>query len=139
MKKLGEAQGISELAEPTSKVSERISGHSLSMIACGMLDGKAYYRGPYDGGAVFLLITDPAYPNAIVDPVARMLFCFPQLISQMDCDHRQALRGYCEYFGLDRVERDSSINIVRDGMGLIQADFDASGRLANLQATISPM
>ena len=34
------------------------------MIASGVCDADAYYRGPYEGGAAFLLIKDERFPRS---------------------------------------------------------------------------
>jgi hypothetical protein len=58
LRELGRREAIPQLTTPEVPLSE-IDGHHLSLVASGLLSASAYYRGPYEGGAVFLLIQDP--------------------------------------------------------------------------------
>jgi hypothetical protein len=71
MKRLGEEQTIPELTQPQLPLTADINGHVLSMIASGVCDGDAYYRGPYDGGAAFLLIKDDKFPRSQEHPLGK--------------------------------------------------------------------
>ena len=100
MKQLGEQQQIPELTEPQIPLTDEINGHVLSMIASGVCDADAYYRGPYDGGAAFLLIKDAKFPPSKEPPLARLAHFFPQAISAFSIpDHRLALTSYLDQYG----------------------------------------
>ena len=70
MKRLGEEQNIPELTQPQIPLTVEINGHVLSMIASGVCGADAYYRGPYDGGAAFLLIKDEKFPRNQEPPLS---------------------------------------------------------------------
>src|SRR5258707_74309 len=53
---IGRELKVLELTEPELYVERYSRGHLLAMVATGLLEGAAYYRGPYDGGAAFFLI-----------------------------------------------------------------------------------
>ena len=59
----GRALELSELVEPEFDVDPFHKGHALAMAATGVLGAAAYYRGPYEGGAVFLLIPSLQMPE----------------------------------------------------------------------------
>src|SRR5262245_17159005 len=46
LRQFGEENGIPELVEPQIPL-EKVNGHLLSLIACGLTDADAYYRAPY--------------------------------------------------------------------------------------------
>ena len=94
---MGEERLISELTEPQLPLGE-INGHFFGMIAVGVCQANAYYRGPYDGGAAFLLINDEAFPRNTDPPLQRIASVFPQAISGIDIpNHKLALMGHLKY------------------------------------------
>lgn len=137
MKKLGEQHQIPELTEPQSALTEDVNGHVLSMIANGVCDADAYYRGPYDGGAVFLLIKDAKFPQPQESPLSRLATVFPQAISTFSiADHRLALTSYLDGAGIAHVN-EGNVVIVKEGKEtILTATFDKQNRLANLEAML---
>ncbi|WP_145049916.1 DUF6882 domain-containing protein [Lignipirellula cremea] len=136
LKALGEEHGIAEFTEPVVPL-DHADGHSFASIAVGEGLGKAYYRGPYDGGAGFLLITDEQLQFQVDDPLRRIMTVFPQAISSMELpDHREALRGYLEHYGLEPHEVDRSLVVVEDDQEVLRAEFDEHQRLRELQGTL---
>lgn len=78
MLELGEEQGIPELLQPQFPL-EQADGHLLSLIASCVCHANTYFRGAYDGGAVFLLIDDDLCPMQKVEhPLAHIASVFPQ-------------------------------------------------------------
>lgn len=71
----GESQGIPELTEPELSL-DRIDGHTIAMIASGICRANAYYRSPYDGGALYDLIMDESFPKDPTPPLARLATVF---------------------------------------------------------------
>jgi len=137
MKDLGEEQQIPELTEPQPALTEDVNGHVLSLIASGVCDADAYYRGPYDGGAVFLLIKDAKFPRSNESPLARLATVFPQAISTFSiADHRLALKSYLDGAGIAHVKEGNAV-IVKEGREtVLMATFDKQNRLTNLEATL---
>ena len=136
LKTLGEGHGIDVLTEPVISL-EHGNGHAFASIAVGEGLGKAYYRGPYVGGAVFLLITDERLQFNVDEPLQRILAVFPQAISAMEiADHREALRSYLKYYGLEPVDEDNALILRRQGRELLRAEFDEFGRLRELKGTL---
>lgn len=137
MKQLGEQQNLPELTQPQLPLTADINGHVLSMIASGVCDADAYYRGPYEGGAAFLLIKDDKFPRSKEHPLARLAHVFPQAISAFAIpDHRLALTSYLDGCGVGHVNEGNAV-IVKEGREtLLTATFDEQNRLTKLEATI---
>jgi hypothetical protein len=72
MRAFGQKHGIREFTQASFPLSDQVNGHVLSMIASGLSNGDAYYRGPYDGGALFMLIRDDRYPHQTINPANRV-------------------------------------------------------------------
>ena len=135
LKAISEAQGIAELTEPALPL-ECIDGHALASIAVGEGLGKAYYRGPYPGGAVFLLITDTALQWQVEQPLLRILSVFPQALSEIELpDHRQAFLDYVRHYNL-QPQMDGPSLVLRHAGECLHAMFDAHGRLIELRGAL---
>ncbi|MEO8606305.1 MAG: DUF6882 domain-containing protein [Chloroflexota bacterium] len=105
----GQRSGIREFTQASFGLSDQANGHILSMIASGLCNGDAYYRGPYDGGALFMLIRDDRYPHQTINPANRVSTLFPQLIATMPVSNqRQAFLHYLEFY-LAKVSVDDNI------------------------------
>ena len=62
LKAHGEQYGIPELTEPQVSL-DQIDGHTLALFASGICEANAYYRCPYEGGALFVMIVDENFPK----------------------------------------------------------------------------
>ncbi len=136
LKALGEEHGIAELTEPMVPL-DHADGHAFASIAVGEGLGKAYYRGPYEGGAAFLLITDDQLQFKVDEPLQRVFTVFPQVISALELpNHREALRGYLEHYGFEPEYQNETLVLHDDGTVVLQAQFDGDGRLTKLEGTL---
>ena len=137
MKHFGEQQQIPELTEPQIPLTDDINGHVLSMIASGVCDADAYYRGPYDGGAALLLIKDEKFPRSKESPLARLPHIFPQAISAFAIpDHRLALTRYLDQCGIVYTSEGNAITVREKENAVLTATFDEQKRLINLDARL---
>src|SRR5262249_32991993 len=89
LQRLGEETGIQELAQPEVGLGP-VSGHHLALIASGVCDAAGYYRGAYDGGAVYVLLYDPKKVIVRDESIVRMTRVFLDLICQIELEHRPA-------------------------------------------------
>ena len=138
MKELGDQRLIEDLTTPQLPLDE-IDGHVLSMIASGVCQANAYYRGPYEGGAAFLLIKDDAFPKHTDPPLQRIASVFPQAISNIDIpNHKLALMGHLEFYGLAHEQEGDKIMVKENGEPVLTAMFDKRNRLTKLDVTIGP-
>lgn len=131
LKAVGAKEGVPEFTQPQVAL-DAVSGHHFAMIASGLLGAHCYYRGPYESGAVFLLIRDPSFPKPAVEPLARIPTIFPQLVSSMEiADHRRCFLAYLGYYKLNITEEGSTVT-ARAPSGRLTAHFDAERRLVGL-------
>lgn len=136
MRAFGEQMRVAEFVAPELNL-EDANGHLLSAIACGVCGADAYYRGPYTGGAVFLLLEAPALRQLSDDTPMRFIRIFTQFISAFSCDHRPALAAYAAYKGFALQAGADADTITLPAGAEVRAEFDTLGRLANMSSTLT--
>lgn len=137
LRKLGDDKGISEMTEARLPADE-LDGHFWAILATGLYKANAYYRGPYEGGAIYLLIKDTQYVQQVDNPLVRLATVFPQAISTYAIsNHKHALTGHAEFLGLS-VQPQGNATVVADSQGKqLSAEFDDQNRLTNLSGDVS--
>jgi len=142
MKAYGEEHQIPELTNGnTIPVDDRVSGNRFGLLACALFDGNAYFRAPYDGGALYLAICDDNFPPDERPIIMRVMASFPQFIQNMRIfDHKTTLKHYAEYHNLKtsltREEGIVTLTAKQDDGASFTAKFDARDRLTQLQSTL---
>jgi hypothetical protein len=136
LRQLGEKQGIDVFCEPSFPLSAA-DGHRIALVASGINGRCCYYRGPYDGGAAFFLVTD--VPQAILAPVPpeRAVTVITEVVSQFDVDHRLMGKAFLSSQGFELREESRSVTASRDGAQMTLT-FDERGRLTNIGGKIEP-
>ncbi len=140
MKRFGEEQAIPELTQPKLALSADNNGHVLSMIASGICNADAYYHGPYDGGAVFLLIKDDNFPRSTEYLLAHLPHAFPTKQSRLSQSLTigSALTSYLDQCGILYRSEGNAVIVEEAGETVLTATFDNLKRLAKLTAAMSP-
>jgi hypothetical protein len=139
LRRIGTELRISELTEPEIDVERFHNGHALAMIATGLLNGAAYYRGPYEGGAVFLLIPTLPLPTAedAGNTNLQVTTNFTNFICAYDCDNRAALESYLRQKGYSVIATTPHrILAEHPAEGPVEALFDDAGRLSQFDSQI---
>ena len=137
LRTLGEREGIAELTERTLPLGV-VDGHALALIASGVCNADCYYRGPYEGGAVFFLITHSPLARRAPTPAHRMASIIMQAISLVDVDHRPMVESYLRQEGFEFMDQAGTLHgWAPDGRKIV-VTFDAFGRLSRADATASP-
>jgi hypothetical protein len=139
LRQYGQQHDIRELVDAEIPLDEFHNGHYFSLLASGLLKANGYYRGPYQGGALFMLIDDPDFPADDRDPMQRITFTFPQLISAITLsDHRTAFVGYAQAHQLAVTDDASSdtVQVQAPNGQTIEATFDSNRRLLNLEGKL---
>lgn len=132
LKAKGQNEGIPEFTDPSFPLNT-ITGHQVAMIASGLLAADCYYRGPYENGAIYVLIKDPSFSRPKYDPRERIAEVFPQLLSAFDIvDHKRALLAYFGFYGLHPAEKGDMVLASSPGGELLLAEFDKTNRLVAL-------
>ena len=136
LREYGHRQQVAELTEPTYPL-RRADGHRLALLASG-LTGRCYYRGPYDGGAVFFHLDDA--PPQITAPVRpeRVPTVLAQVLQSFPVEHRVTVEAFLHQQGwrLDRAPM--SVTAQSQDGSVLRVDFDAMGRVSNMSGTVSP-
>ncbi|GAA2610388.1 DUF6882 domain-containing protein [Paractinoplanes durhamensis] len=132
LREYGQNSGITELTDPTFPL-DRADGHRLALIASG-LTGRPYYRGPYDGGALFFHLE--GVPPQEVTP-ERAITVLNQSISAFPMNHRIAVVSFLEQQGW-RVEADETVTGHHPSGAIMRVTFDERGRIAQFSGNIKP-
>ncbi len=99
------------------------------MIASGLLGSDPYYRGPYDGGALYFILKN--VPLAPIS-VQRISTTLTQVISSFEVEHLSMVRSFLSDL---KLPFDEQPGLVRTTDGAIRIEFDALGRISNIQSS----
>ena len=132
LRALGERFRIDELGTPELPL-DKWDGHRIAMIAAGSRECAGYYRGPYPGGAIFVLLMDPALATPAEQPLLRFVTQLPELLTQFDVrNHVLAAQGLALGLGLRVDEQDTRIS-VSDGRASATVELDAHRRVSSIR------
>lgn len=129
----GAEHGIPELSKGKFRL-EHLDGHGIALACSGLVGRLPYYRGPFDGGAVFFYVLGtPASVSAPVN-VSRASQVIQQLISGFDLHHERAVAAFLVGEGL-YVEANETGLLARWPQGdEMRVDFDGQGRVTRIHA-----
>jgi hypothetical protein len=132
----GRDQGVSELTDRSFPLATA-DGHKLSLLAAG-LTGCGYYRGPYEGGALFFLVEGlPATVLAPVPPV-RVIRVLTEALQAYELDHRVVVESFLSQQGF-ALSSDAATTAASHANGSrLQVAFDGHGRVARFDANLVP-
>ncbi len=135
----GEQMSIPALVTPHISLNEHYNGHYMAMVSSGVFKANAYYRAPYDDGALFLLIDDPDYPQDARHTVTRIQAMFPQFISQVPLyDHRATFTGYLESYDMVVKTDERKIRGIHpEDRSEVTAEFDEHKRLTRISSRLT--
>lgn len=136
----GERHGIPLFSEAEQRIVGSMPPEMLALVASELTDADGYYRGPYEGGAVFVLLRLP--PDAArpalgdVRRVVRTLGLAPMVLT-VGID-REAVEVYLASSSLEVVgEADELTGRDADGDS-VTVRFDRSGRIRDISTTLTP-
>ena len=135
LRELGTAERIAEFADAQLDL-EQIGGHQIALAAAGICQSDCYYRGPYEGGAVYVLIDAPIVGQQRKDSPVRVINVFNQLISTFALDHRRALTAFLRQKGYTLTETKTDIEATAPDRSSLRATFDQRGRLVEMNTTM---
>lgn len=128
----GDQDGIGLLATPEFLL-EDVDGHMLAMVASGICRADAYYRGTYEGGAAYFLLTDVGIEGQR-DDLPRIASTISQVISLYPVQHSTMIAAYLEHQGFIIQQLEAKWVATRDeDDAIMTVFFDEQGRLANLK------
>lgn len=130
IREYGRQNGIPELTEPEFPL-DRADGHRLALLAAG-LTGRAYYRGPYDGGALFFHLENlPERVSAPVPP-ERAVTVLGQVIQSFEVDHRTVVTAFFQQQGWAVEAGPELVTGTHPGGSELRVTFDGQGRIGEL-------
>lgn len=138
IKDIGDQRGIREFVEPKFGLGT-ITDHMLAMLCGALVDRSCYYRAPYQGGAVFLLLEK--LPAPIRAPVAaeRVNTVLMQVVSNFEVDHRAMAESFLRQQGFTVKVEPAMIEATRETDGAeVRLAFDAQQRIAKVEGVIKP-
>ncbi|KAF9967369.1 hypothetical protein BGZ70_009831 [Mortierella alpina] len=95
------------------------------VIASGVCNGNAYFRGPHEHGALCMLIRDYHFPRETVYPATRISSIVWQAISAVNIsDQKVAFRHYVKYYHGRIEETDDTIRADFGDKHGIEAKFE---------------
>lgn len=128
----GKSRNVPELITPALPLATN-DPNELAMVASGLTGAHLYYRIPFEGGALYVLITDPTFGRSPSSPISRIPLVFPRLLDSIQVPARPALVSYMRASGLDVTEEPTRVT-GRLGADALIATFDAAGNLVQLAA-----
>ncbi|MDR2271113.1 MAG: hypothetical protein LBF27_09445 [Sphingobacterium sp.] len=131
LKKYGEDNGI-DLLHNNSFDFSKDELHLIGLIASGMFNTSAYYIADYGQGAMVVTIKSDFIDRQGKDDHHRILSVFPQLISQFEMNHKDALLNYLKVKGYHISGHDGQVFARKEGNS-ITAVFDEQSRLLELK------
>lgn len=131
---LGVSRGIRWLSQRSFSL-QRATGMELAMLASGASPGiGGFYRGPYDGGAAFLLLTDaPPLGTPRIERIERVLHD----LLKYDLDHRTLVTRYLAARGFT-IDQDEAEVRAAHPRGQLTARFDGAA-LRDLSVSADPV
>ncbi len=136
LQSLGQDRNIPELVERSFSLDEA-DGHTLSLIASGLNPDCAYYRGPYEGGALFFLVQ--GVPTTVTGPVdgPRAITVLGEVISQFEVDHRQMAESFLASNNFEVRPLGNALQANQGGSAIV-ITFDEQNRITNIEGQLSP-
>jgi hypothetical protein len=137
MKALGEKDDIEEFRTRKLELDE-FSADYLALIASGVCQARAYYRCAYEGGALYVLIDDPRWPEDRRPLMQRMVSTFVDVVGRSDvANHRLAFEWYVQGYGLQTEVEGEQIRVRVPNEGILVAQFDRWDRLVRLEGPMT--
>jgi hypothetical protein len=114
----------------------KVKAESLAMIASGVCKADGFYRGPYPGGAIYLLLQLPENLKKAGDSAHRVASVFTEVITRYPLNHRNAFLNYLHF--KEYLASSADCEVVGTSLSgeQISASFDKVGRLTRIKAVI---
>jgi|GEM_PF-1325577 len=142
LRRFGEESGLWEFTEPSFPMAGIVDlgmtpGATVSIVACPQIMGGAVFSGPYPGGRLYTVVTDPRLtlepPSAFTAPT----FISAALAYGMG-GHRDIVMVYAGAHGLGLEESDSSVTLLFDDQTRLEVLFDDHQRIRHMHGIVPP-
>lgn len=137
-KAYGEEHNIPELSVAQQTINEHLNGHTLTILSTSVIEENVcYYRAPYEGGAVFVLVKD--LPEEIFRSVDCLTFAnlCTQIISAYAVDHKKMVEGFLKSNGCE-VDWKNDLRIAAEfpSEESLMIEFDIYGRIKSMNPEV---
>jgi len=136
LQQLGHEQAIPELCDRSFPLTVA-DGATLAAVAAGPNPNCCYYRGTYDGGVLYFLVS--GLPESVFVPATlpRILTALTQTLSQYEVDHREMARSFLTAQGFTLHQQGAQLTAQRaqDELCLVFAQQ----RIHTINSTLSPV
>lgn len=140
LQRLGTANAIPELTDPSSRLAD-VDGHLLATIASAThTNCCGYYRTPYDGGALYVLLFSDDLAEKTTTPLVRLAAGWSRTLAAVGetiTDHPRAIRAYSRALGLDTRDVTQGLHVTGPG-GSAHVLFDSEGRTEVIEVRAGP-
>ena len=132
LKEIGGQRGLVSFAAPELPLS-MADGFVYAMIASGLFGQHGYYRGTYDGGGIYLLITDPRFPAGPAQDATGAMTTITKAIASLPIpDHQRAIAGYFRWLGWPCTSSGNRMRAVAPDGQTLMIEFDGVERMSSL-------
>ena len=140
LRQVGMEEGAAELAEPQLGLGypdDRpwFDGHYLAMAASGLCQADCYYRAPYEGGALFVLLKAPQVRTRAPQDARRMAMVLVELLGTPAgavLDHKTVVLSYARQKGYAVNDAREQVTCTGPAEEKLVAAFDAAGLMTQL-------
>ena len=98
IKAKGEKLNLEALINAEIDITDKLNGHNLSIVACGLADKNyCYYRGPHSGGAIFVAFCGVAEKVFSPVDVRKFIDITMKCIQQFSLNHKIFIESFLEW------------------------------------------
>jgi len=140
LRRFGEESGLWEYAVPSFPMAGVLDlgmtpGATVAMVARPQIGGGAIFSGPYPGGRLYTVVTDPRLtleaPSAFTAPT----FITAALAYGLG-HHRDIVTVYAGAHGLGLEEMDDGLRLVFGDRTRLEVQFDEDGRIRHMHGVV---
>ncbi len=135
----GKKYSIPEFTTASLPLDQEHHGHHFSMVASAILNANIYYRGPYESGAMFLLVKTPIFPVKITNTPEHIVTTITQFSAAVQTDNlRLLVTYYLEHCKLKLTAIDDVLTGTFADNSRIEVIFEGDNRLQQVKANLKP-
>lgn len=137
LRTFGQSYNVRQFTAAELLVTDNDNGFNFGLIASGLLGADSFYRAAYDGGALYMLIHDHAYPRTAENIIMRVTRVIPAAMKKLNPkDPRGACFYYLSWYGFD-VKATDSMLVATDKTGtVLRVKFGEDNQFADVSADI---
>jgi hypothetical protein len=133
LKAIGEKEKIPELANGRVPLDD-VDGEKYCIVASGLLKAPGYYRAPFSGGPMFVMLEERSLVTKPERPAARIVEVFRRAADLLTpAEHRPAFAAYVKHHGGKLHEEAKALRAEWKNETLT-AKVDADGTVYSLDA-----